>query len=311
MSNFRFRSDLALDFKELEDADGKLHFKTSQRRQVRIETLVLEKERFGKKPGTYTSLAFEGLALETLREDLAEVLAEELETMIDALAIRNLNRILVCGLGNPDLSCDAIGPLLADELLVSAHIPEEDRQQERMRAVALLIPRVRAQTGMETIELLLGTIERFQPDLVIAVDALASRSLGRVGHVIQLTDAGMQPGSGVGNHTRELTRSSLGVPLICIGIPTVVDVSTVAYDVLEMVENHFAKHLEDEWNETLSAHLLGEFGRLEEADGRQLLREILTPAGMNMIVMDKSIDLEVKELASIVSRALNQVLLAY
>lgn len=311
MSNFRFRSDLALDFKDLEDEDGKLYFDTSQEKQIRVETLVLKKERFGKKPGIYTSLAFEGLSIESLREDLSDVLSNQLAQMVAHLALPKMDRVLVCGLGNPDLSCDAIGPRLADELLVSAHYPQEDLREQNLRKVALFIPRVSAQTGIETIELLIGTIDRFHPDLVIIVDALASRSLNRVGHVIQLTDAGMQPGSGVGNHTRELTRESLGVPIICIGTPTVVDVSTVAFDVLEMIENHFSRQFEKNWNEQMSTHLFGELGRLEDHQIRQLLNEVLTPSGMNMIVMDKSTDLAVKELADVISRALNHVILSY
>ena len=325
MTNFIYRSDLAVDFLK-EDGFSQNHFyEKEEHHGILIEKMILHEddEKFQKKKGCYVSLSFENIELEDVREQLIPLLTKEIKRMMGYLNIEHPCKVLVCGLGNALLSCDSLGPLLQDQLIVSAHL-KDIPELEQMPQVALLIPRVRAQTGIETFDIIYGTCQQFAPDLVIAVDALATKNLGKVNHVIQLSSAGVQPGSGVGNRTKALSAEELGIPLICLGVPTVVDCASITYDVLRLMEDYFASQIQRPYEKlkvakrgvdhlrlerTQREMLLGEIGKLSDDEKRYLLEEIIRPTSLNMIVMDKNTDLAIKELAKVISHALNDVFL--
>lgn len=319
MNQFMYRSDLAVDLRHEDGFNRDHQYEKKTFQNILIEKMILHSDDlvYQKKKGCYVSLSFEELYLEEIRKSLIEALEKELKDMIRYLNIGRPERVLICGLGNPKLACDNLGPLLSDQLLVSAHLDEPSCAK-----VALLIPRVKAQTGLDTFDIIAGTIERFQPDLVIAVDALATKQLSKINHVIQLSTAGIQPGSGVGNHTKGLDSQSLKVPLIALGVPTVVDCASIAYDVLRMLENYFAGQIQRPYEKlkvvkrridplrlerTQREMLFGEIGKLSDEEKRYLLEEVIRPTSLNMIVMDKNTDIETKELAKVIAHALNQV----
>lgn len=183
-------------------------------------------EKLGKKKGRYVTLALEGLKTGAIdEEDAMELVAAELRPLICE------GGVLVAGLGNRRMTPDALGPRAADGILATRHIAGALREFagiENTRQVSVISTDVLGRTGIETCELIKGTVGQVKPSVVIAVDALSSLSVERLGTTVQISDSGIAPGSGVGNRRGELSRESLGVPVIAIGVPTVVDAATVA-----------------------------------------------------------------------------------
>ena len=247
MSNFQVRTDLALEAREsISEADSEL-------RGVRVEEYYREKEdvkvtkvmidtknaakAMGKPVGIYVTMEAPAMVEpdEDYHREISECLAEELlELLPDADAEQS---VLVVGLGNREVTADSLGPQTVDNLCITRHIIREYGKAayncERMNQVSALGPGVMARTGMETAEIVKGVVEETAPDVLIVIDALAARSIKRLNRTIQITNTGIQPGSGVGNHRNALTVESLGVPVIAVGIPTVVDAATIVSDALE------------------------------------------------------------------------------
>lgn len=183
--------------------------------------------------GTYITMELPDLLSE--EESLKELAEKEMERQLGKLlSEKDAEHMLVVGLGNREVTADAVGPLTIDNLLVTRHYFQEKKVGaavgQKYRKVSAFVPGVMAQTGMETMELIKGVVEQTAPDVVLAVDALAARSPKRLNTTIQLTDTGISPGAGVGNNRKELNESSLGCPVIAIGVPTVLDAVTIAKD---------------------------------------------------------------------------------
>ena len=246
-----------------------------------------EGSRAMKKPkGTYVTIESEDfLSEEADREPLLLCVCEQLEKMIRGLRQKS---VLIVGLGNREVTSDSLGPRMTEQLFITRHLKKEFGElfmkKNEYGCVSAIAPGVMAQTGMETSEILTGVVKMTKPDLVIAVDALAARSVRRLCTTIQITDTGISPGSGVGNRRRELTRESLGVPVVAIGIPTVVDAETIIGD-----------HLE---------HVLQKQG-YSEREIEQFLNEILTTDTQNVMVTPKNIDASVHRLSEDLALVLN------
>lgn len=181
--------------------------------------------------GTYITMELPDLLEE--EESLKEVAEAELGKQLkELLKGKTDGHMLVVGLGNREVTADAIGPMTVDRLVVTRHYFQEESVakavEKKYRQVSAFVPGVMAQTGMETMELIRGVVEETKPDVVLAVDALAARSPKRLNTTIQLTDTGISPGAGVGNNRKELNEASLGCPVIAIGVPTVLDAMTIA-----------------------------------------------------------------------------------
>lgn len=183
----------------------------------------------GKPMGTYITLDLRPYwaHAEDALERAATAVGAELRSLIPGA-----KTALVVGLGNDAMTPDAIGPQVAEHVLVTRHLMR-DEAFASLTAVSVLVPGVLGRTGMEAAETIRGAVRTVRPDVLIAVDALASRSLERVCTTVQLSDTGIVPGSGVGNRRRALNRATLGIPVIAVGVPTVVDVHTLALDILE------------------------------------------------------------------------------
>ncbi len=214
---------------------------------IKITTVQIRTEEGAKameRPiGTYITMELPELLQE--EEELQEKAEKELEKQLRELLVgKTAEHILVVGLGNREVTADAIGPLTIEQLLVTRHLfPKEKEASEQLkkyRKISAIVPGVMAQTGMETMELLQGIVEKVQPDIVLVIDALAARSPKRLNTTIQLTDTGISPGAGVGNNRKELNELTLGCPVIAIGIPTVLDAVTIAKEeVMEEVTQFF------------------------------------------------------------------------
>lgn len=207
----------------------------NQEKTMKVTVVQIRDEEAAKameRPiGTYITLELPELLSE--EEELKETAEKELEKQLkELLRGKTAEHMLVVGLGNREVTADAVGPLTIDSLLVTRHYFQEESMSEavgrKYRKVSAFVPGVMAQTGMETMELIRGVVEEAKPDVVLVVDALAARSPKRLNTTIQLTDTGISPGAGVGNNRKELNEQSLGCPVIAIGVPTVLDAVSIA-----------------------------------------------------------------------------------
>lgn len=247
MRNFQIRTDLALEAREyITEADSEL-------RGVRVEEYYREEDdiqvtkviietkngakAMGKPIGTYITMEAPAMVEpdEDYHREISNCLAEELLQMIGGG--KEEKSILVVGLGNREVTADALGPQVVDNLFITRHVVKEYGKAayncSKMNLVSSIEPGVMAKTGMETAEIVKGVISETKPDVLIVVDALAARSTKRLNRTIQITNTGIHPGSGVGNHRNAITEESLGIPVIAIGVPTVVDAATIVGDALE------------------------------------------------------------------------------
>lgn len=237
-SNF-IRTDLAKEAKEAVNIDSKRGISYIERQEQGIhiaDMRVKTKEGsmiIGKPIGRYITLECGKTWL--MSDQKKEAARNLIAKYTLALAPKNPTCLICVGLGNRDITPDALGPLVADSLLVTRHIKSHDHrlfESLGQREVAAITPGVVGQTGIETLELIRGAVERVRPDCVVAIDALAARSVDRLATTVQLSDTGIAPGSGIGNRRKEISYATLGVPCISVGVPTVVDSSTLVYDAL-------------------------------------------------------------------------------
>lgn len=246
MANFPIRTDLALEAREfIEEANGEMRgvivntysaaSDTVQVTHVQITTKNGAKS-MGKPIGTYITLEADNLTEpdEDYHREVSKVIAKQLKHLLPNF--EEEKSILVVGLGNRDVTADALGPEVVDHLNITRHMLRQFGPAayscNKVHEISSIVPGVMGKTGMETAEIIRGVVASTTPDVIVVIDALAARSTRRLTRTIQITNTGIQPGSGVGNHRDSLTEESLGVPVIAIGIPTVVDAATIVNDAI-------------------------------------------------------------------------------
>ena len=233
---YSIRSDLALERKELlKDECTGVSSEENHFGDIKITRITVENDegarRIGKPCGTYTTIELPCISQQSEND-------EDARTAISVELTRLLPKdgpVLVAGLGNSDITPDALGPKTIEKILATRHISGELSRSiglGELRPVAAVSPGVLGKTGIETAEILSGIVGRVCPSAVIVIDALASRRLERLGKTVQISNTGIAPGSGVGNRRSEISAASLGVPVISMGVPTVVDALTLAHDIL-------------------------------------------------------------------------------
>ena len=242
MTEFQVRTDLALEARERFEEDVEIRGVEveeayDEQRDIRVTVVRIRTENgakaMGKPIGTYITLEAPRMSEpdEDYHREVSEKLAGYLKKLLD---VKNEKSVLVVGLGNREVTPDALGPEAVNHLRVTRHVVREYGKaafaREKVQLVSTIVPGVMAQTGMETLEIMRGIVAETKPDQVVVIDALAARSSKRLNRTIQISDAGIQPGSGVGNHRNSLTRETIGIPVLAIGVPTVVDAATIVYD---------------------------------------------------------------------------------
>lgn len=262
----------------------------------------------GKPRGTYLTLEADRLskADDDYHSEISEELARQIQKlMTEMIGYReeDLPSVLVVGLGNDSVTPDSLGPRVLDNLQVTRHLDGQYGntflKDRKLPAISGIAPGVMAQTGMETAEILKGIIHETHPDLIIAIDALAARSVRRLGTTIQLTDTGIHPGSGVGNHRHSLTKESLGVPVMAIGVPTVVGAAAIVHDTVSALVRVLA--------ENEGTRGTGSWIEEMDPDGQyQLIRELLEPEFGPLYVTPPDIDQSVKQLSFTISEGIHQ-----
>lgn len=314
IEKYSIRTDLALEQKERFESDNVevqgvvLEESYDEEREIRITTVKIETEKgamtMGKPVGTYITMEAPNLAVpdEGYHEEVSEELMKFLQKFIDK--DKKDYSVLVVGLGNRMVTPDALGPYVADNLNITRHIVKEYGKyamgEEEVHLISAIVPGVMAQTGMETVEIIRGVVKETEPDIIIAIDALAARSSKRLNRTIQIADTGINPGSGVGNHRNAITEETVGVPVIAIGVPTVVDAATIVNDTME---NLIAAL---ETSETLRGVGVVMQG-YNAAEKYELVKELISPHLNGMFVTPKDIDETVKRISFTISEALNML----
>ena len=305
-----FRTDLALErrdlYKKANDIANEVDGLETQEEKIgediqitRVKVLNENGEQaIGKKKGNYITIDVKNLKIagEEEIQKASEAVTKELKTLLAQL-IGEKDDILVVGLGNLYVTPDALGPKVIQDIDITRHIinymPEVLDQDTR--PVSAVSPGVLGTTGIETLEILKGIVDNIHPKLLIVIDALASRSIERISSTVQIADTGIVPGAGVGNQRKELTIDTLGVPVIAIGVPTVVEAATIAADSLDL----FIQKLQQE------AHSNDFLNQLQEEDKYQMIKEVLVPEEYNFIVTPKEIDDLIENMSSVVARGIN------
>ena len=262
--------------------------------RVRIESEEAEL-RVGKRRGRYITLEAPGLRRRNaaLQEDTARALADELRSFLPEAADAE---ILVVGLGNWNATPDALGPRVVADLLITRHLREQVPEDLRggLRSLCAVAPGVLGTTGIETGEIIRAIVDRIHPDAMIAVDALASRSIDRIAATIQLADTGIHPGSGVGNDRGDLSSETLGVPVIAVGVPTVVHAFTIASDTVDLLIQRIPRRPE-----------FAGLRAMDPEEKRRLIAEVLTPSVGDLMVTPKEIDVLIEDMSRIIAAAIN------
>lgn len=306
---FNFRTDLASERREiyqkankLDEIDGVEANQEEINDTIKVERVKITNENgekaLGKPMGSYITIDIKRLKLaqEEELQKAGEVLTNELKQVIGN-HIDSQGEILVVGLGNIYVTPDALGPKVIQDIDITRHLltymPEV--LEQGTRPVSAVSPGVLGTTGIETVEILKGIVDNVHPKLIIVIDALASRSIERISSTVQIADTGIVPGAGVGNQRKELTVDTLGIPVIAIGVPTVVEAATIAADSL----NLFIQRLQEE------AHSNEFLNQLQEEDKYQMIKEVLQPADYNFIVTPKEIDDLIENMSSVVARGIN------
>ena len=306
-----FRTDLALErnevYKEknkLNEIDGvSVNNETINEVEIsRIKILNEEGEKILQKPaGTYITLDVKKLKLadEERLSKIAETVADELRKIVGE-HVNEKEDILVVGLGNLYVTPDALGPKVVPEIEVTRHILEymPSIMPEDTRPVSAISPGVLGVTGIETMEILKGVVQNVKPKLLIVIDALATRSIDRISSSIQIADTGIVPGAGVENTRKEISKKTLGIPVIAIGIPTVVDLATITNECIDIfIESLQEKAMSNDY-----------LNKLKENDNYEEIKEALVPKDYNMIVTPKEIDKLIENMSKIVSSAINMAM---
>lgn len=270
---------------------------------VELEIKDEEAEKsIGKKIGryiTYETAGFKHMSDET-KQEVIDLVAESIKKVSGI----ERGKILVIGLGNRRITADALGPRTADKIKVTRQYFKAYKKtyDEDYNEVCILIPGVLGVTGIETADTISGVVEKIKPTLLIIIDALASRKMKRLCSVIQITDAGIEPGSGIGNMQGSLNKETTGVKVVAIGIPTVIDTATIVSDTIDMMEDTLKDKVDD------TGQIMGVLSDLEQDEKHMFIKEILSPLSGDSVVTVNEIDATIELLSDILAEAINKAI---
>ena len=329
LSNIDIHTDLAIDvIDKINSLDG---VKQVIRNVdgVSITDVKLEKKNsLNKKEGNYITIEFDDVTDTTNYNKVKNVVKMELSSLLDKMNIKDSDTCLFIGLGNAKSTPDSLGPKVSKDIIVTKHIYDLGQLDSKYRVVSVISPGVSANTGIETSDIVDSIVKKIRPNFIIAVDALASGSIDRVNKTIQMTDTGIHPGSGIGNARKEISKSTIGIPVIAIGVPTVVDASVIVADTINYMYKHYAFNKEYSKNPKSKLtfnnvnylnknivintkdkeDLFGLIGKLNSDEVKILINEVLNPIGYNLMVTPKEIDFVIDRLSTLISCSVNETL---
>jgi len=312
---FKIHTDLALETREIvqkglgREIEG---VEVEERKEfddkikvTKVKINSVKGEAILQKPmGNYITIEADGLRDEDfeVQEKVSKILADELESL---MSLSQKSTILVVGLGNWNVTPDSLGPKVVSKVLITRHLFEfvpEKVQDRRIRSVCAISPGVLGITGIETSEIIQGIVQKIHPDLIIAIDALASRRLERISTAIQIADTGIFPGSGIGNERKGITQQTVGVPVVAIGVPMVVDAAIIANDAIDLL----LERLKNETERSSPLYLLLE--SIPDEDRFNLIKEVIFPYYGNLFVTPKDIDRIVENISTVISDGINMAI---
>ena len=331
LKNYQIRTDLVVDLFDSDIDEEGIILEKEKRDSIEITSVTITKEnnKLHKKIGKYITIGYEDVTDKVNSKKVEEVVIQELKKLLEYLKIPETASCLIVGLGNRSSTPDSLGPKVIDRVVVTRYLYEMEEMEvdPNYRNTSAIIPGVTGNTGIESSDIILGIIERTKPDFVITIDALASSSMDRVNKTIQITDSGIHPGSGVYNNRKELSYETLQVPVISIGVPTVIEAFVLVSDTIKYLLRHFSYNKEnyqknklipvtmrkynieeDHLSEEEKKKLLGEIGSLTEEEVKELIYEVLTPIGYNMMVTPKEVDFMMDKTSEVIAGAINKSL---
>lgn len=330
LSKYAIRTDLVLE--TIENSREKIKTETTLYGNIKVTTIEVDKatsKLINKKEGTYITIEFADATDTENQNAIEEVLINKLHHLLSKLSISDDASVLIIGLGNEKSTPDSLGPKTLENIVVTRHLfTLGEPVSKGIREVSAIRPSVMADTGIETSDIITSITNKIKPSFIIVIDALAASSISRINRSIQLTDTGIHPGSGVGNMRKEISKDTLGIPVISIGIPTVVESSTIVYDTIDYLFKHISyikenpnknklvftrsHYLDKIKNHSLSRedkqNILGLIGTLTDSDKRSLINEVLDSVNYNLIVTPKEVDFQIAKLSSILSSGINRAL---
>ena len=314
LSKFRLRTDLIIENNDL------------QHKKETIEGIEVTSS---YKDGNYITISFEDITDYESREKVGKVLEKVLKQILDKNNIKEDDECLIIGLGNIKSTPDSLGVKVINDILITKHLFKYGNVKDGIRKVSSFTPGVMANTGLESSNIIKAIIKEEKPKFIIVIDALASLSIDRINKTIQITDTGIHPGSGIGNNRKEISKNTIGIPVIAIGVPTVVTSTTIVYDTIEYLFKHISYIKENEElnkltfiksknyknkikNQKLTKEeqntLLGLFGTLNHNEKRSLINEVLTDINLDLIVTPSEIDFLIDKLSNMIANAINNSL---
>lgn len=327
-----FRTDLVID-EITREKDSEIKPKIVEKtKNISVEEVVIDKKiktNWNKKDGTYETISFVDITDKNNFKEVEDIAVKTLKKMLEELKIEKQAKVLIIGLGNESSTPDALGPKTIDHVLVTRHLFLLGEVENGYRNVASFKPSVTGITGIETKDLIESIKDKISPDLLIVIDALASSSIERLNKTIQITTAGISPGSGVGNNRLEISKDTLKIPVIAIGVPTVVDGATIVENTIQLLLKKISYQLDNKDNEKLKLvpmtnqnylkhtkeltkeqkeDLLGMVGLLDEQELKSLILEVLLPINYNMMVTPKEIDYLIDKLSLLLGNMINKSL---
>jgi spore protease len=305
---FSIRTDLAVEAKEIYQKENGdipgIEVQESTEGDIKITSVKIVSdigEQMMRKPkGTYITIDMPRLThydADTM-DEVSKVLGK---TLLDMINMEDSMTALVVGLGNWNITPDALGPKVIDKLMVTRHLKElvPDKIDERIRPVCAIAPGVLGLTGIETGEIIKGVVEKIKPNIVICIDALASRKMDRVNSTIQIGNTGITPGSGVGNRRKELSFETLGIPVIAIGVPTVVDAATMANDTIDMVLDQMIDQSKN------GGQFYNMLKTIDKNEKQKMIQEILNPYLGDLMVTPKEVDIVIDSVSKVIANGIN------
>ena len=326
LSKYQIRTDLTIDEISENNILKGVKSKINIKDNITITEVNLDDNNdLGRKKGKYITVEFEDITDTENSENIKNILIDELRKI---MKIKKDSLGLVVGLGNDKSTADSLGPLTVNNIIVTNHIFLLDKLSDNYNRISAINPGVMGETGIETGDIIESIVDKIKPDYLIVIDSLASKSIERLNKTIQITDTGIHPGSGIGNKRKEISYETLNIPVIAIGVPTVVDAAVIVSNTINFIYKNyeFNKSFKNnpkskftfnnvnylktkiEENQEEKEKLLGLIGTLDDQELEVLLYEVLNPIGYNLMVTPKEIDFIIEKLSKVISDAINNTI---
>ena len=293
---YTMRSDLILDC--IETSNELISFENFKKGKINITDIFIDSklsEEIGKKVGSYSIIEFEKISSKVSKNKLKKVFREKLMSFLNAFDLKENDLIFIVGLGNDKSAPDSLGPLVADKVKANSGKSSFD--------ICSLVPGVMGENGIDTVLLIEGVVLKIKPKVVIAIDSIMSNSINRLNSTIQISDSGIVPGSALNKNKKELSKDTLGIPVIGIGVPTVVEGSIIVSDTLNLIYEKLKEITKNDNKEDL----LGLIGELNEEERKLLIDSILEKYGNNLLVTPKDIDFVLEDISKIIAEGINEL----